>query len=64
MPTTSVRRRISLLSRSFIRPSEAGQPVADETSSVEAVKVVGEGVRDTVVAGSFVGPTAVLGVGF
>ena len=45
-------------------PPRRGQSVADETSAVEAVKVVGEGVPDTVVAGTFVGPTAVLASAF
>jgi hypothetical protein len=31
--------------------------------AVEAVEVVGEGVRDPLVAGGFVGPAAGLGVG-
>ncbi|WP_434089359.1 hypothetical protein, partial [Mycobacterium intracellulare] len=58
IPTTSVRRRISLLSRSFIRPSGAGQPVGVGCSSIEALEVVGKGVGDAVVAGGFVGPAA------
>ena len=65
MPTTSVRRRISLLRRSFIRPSRPGQPgVWVRASAVEALEVVREGVRDAVVAGGFVGPAAGFGIGF
>ncbi len=64
MPTTPVRRRISLLSRSFIRPLGWVNPVRPVGLAVEAVEVVGEDVRDPLVAGGFVGPAAGPGVGF
>src|SRR5258705_13116752 len=63
--TTSARRLISLLSRSIIRPSVVGQPgVWVWVSAVKSLEVVGEGVRDALVAGCFVGPAAGVGVGF
>ncbi len=64
MPTTSVRRRISLLRRSFIRPSSVGSTRwLARVSAVEAVQVVGEGVGDAGVAGGFIGPAAGLSIG-
>jgi len=64
-PTTSVHRRISLLSLSLDRPSRGGQSqIGDLESAVESVEVVGQGVRHAVVASSFVGPAAVAGFGF
>src|SRR5260370_35757980 len=54
--TTSALRLISLLSRSIIRPSVVGQPgVWVWVSAVKSLEVVGEGVRDAVVAGVLLG---------
>ena len=64
MPTTSVRRRISLFSRSFIRPWRAGQAGGGCCwLAFESGKVVGECAGDAGVPGGFAVPAAGLRVG-
>src|SRR5688572_16036833 len=65
MPTMSVRRRISRLSRSIIRPSLSGQacPSFRSPPSSDGVEVVLEGFGDVPVSFFLAGPAAVFGVG-
>lgn len=63
-PTTSVRRLISLLSRSIIRPSVMGQASRCRGRSMfELLQVCGEGLSDAAAAGGFAVPAAGGGVG-
>ena len=64
MPTTSVRRRISLFSRSFIRLLRAGQAGGCYYwSAFESCEVVGKCACNAGVPGGFAVPAAGLRVG-
>src|SRR6266581_6921319 len=64
MPTTSVRLRTSLLSRSFIRPWWSGQGSEGcGWSAVKSVEVVGESAGDSGVPDGIAVPAASPGVG-